>query len=43
MVRVYNWMTSGLVVWLASRVMQMSTAQATDVFILYSAIMGNRR
>ena len=76
MVRVYNWMTTGLVVtaavayfvatsptlvqaianpwiliplifaqlglvfWLASRVMQMSAAQATGVFILYSALTG---
>lgn len=76
MVRVYNWMTAGLVVtagvaysvatspnlvqaianpwilfpliiaqlglvfWLASRVMQMSAAQATGVFMLYSALTG---
>ncbi|MDG1401678.1 MAG: Bax inhibitor-1/YccA family protein [Candidatus Binatia bacterium] len=76
MVRVYNWMTMGLVVtagiaylvsttpavvqmvanpwvliplviaqlglvfWLASRVMQMSAAQATGVFMLYSALTG---
>ena len=76
MVRVYNWMSAGLVVtagvaysvatsptlvqaianpwilfpliiaqlglvfWLASRVMQMSAAQATGVFMLYSALTG---
>jgi hypothetical protein len=30
----------GLVFWLASRVMQMSAAQATGVFMLYSALTG---
>ncbi len=30
----------GLVVWLAARVMQMSAAQATAVFLLYSALTG---
>lgn len=30
----------GLVVWLATRVMQMSAAQATAVFLLYSALTG---
>jgi FtsH-binding integral membrane protein len=30
----------GLVIWLATRVMQMSAAQATGVFLLYSALTG---